>query len=425
MRLTYEEQQMLNGERGEAVQRAMDLLVRYGEALGAENLVNVSSVSSGLVMTLPNNPPEGADRYEALFCEFHLDSQTRVKVPDAVVGCCTILRPMDSSLWKVQGVSPDVHDFAEGLECFCSKRGISPTFTCAPYLVGYVPMLGEHCAWMESSAVPICNSVFGARTNTEGYESAGAAMMTGKTPNWGYHLKENRYGHYRVELEYEVESCVDWGLLGYHTGWIVQEKIPVFNGVKYPPNLRRMMYCAAAGASSGGVEMFHVVGHTPEARTLDDAFGGRKPLDTLVFGAKERREAYEHLQTAKSEDVDFVVLGCPHYSLDEILMVARMLDGKHISENCHLWIHTANAIKAMADRAGYTEIIEKAGAYLMVDCCPNTARVAPKGARVAACDSPKQAHHMFSILNIPSWYGSTEDCVNAALTGKWRGSLDG
>lgn len=100
-----------------------------------------------------------------------------------------------------------------------------------------------------------------------------------------------------------------------------------------------------------------------------------------------------------------------------------MLEGKRLSDNSSLWIFAPNAIKAMADRAGYTEIIEKAGGYIMCDTCPCIAEIAPEGTKVFATDSPKQAHHMHSIMGLPTWYGSTEDCVNAALTGKWEGEL--
>jgi predicted aconitase len=268
-----------------------------------------------------------------LFSEYHLDSSETVAIPRVKAPACTILQPMDPKLWQLQGVTPETHSFSAGLEKYCNRLGINPTYTCAPYLVGYVPVKGEHCAWMESSAVPICNSVFGGRTNTEGYESAGAAMLTGKIPNWGYHLDENRYGHYLVKLEYEVESPVDWGLLGFHTGRIVQERIPVFNGVKHRPDLRRLMYCAAASASSGGVEMFHVVGVTPEALSLEMAFGTNKPMDTLKFGHEERRSTYELLQSARDSNVDFVVLGCPHYALDQIRQVAWFLEGKRLHTN--------------------------------------------------------------------------------------------
>ncbi|MAS04999.1 MAG: hypothetical protein CL534_18330, partial [Ahrensia sp.] len=45
MRLTDHEQAMLDGGHGEAAARAMDLLVRYGEALGAERLVETRNVA--------------------------------------------------------------------------------------------------------------------------------------------------------------------------------------------------------------------------------------------------------------------------------------------------------------------------------------------------------------------------------------------
>ena len=102
--------------------------------------------------------------------------------------------------------------------------------TCTPYQVGNVPVRGEHCAWMESSAVVYCNSVLGARTNTEGTESTGAASITGKIPYWGYHLPENRFGTHLVEVEVPVEDMMDWGLLGYYVGEIIQDEIPVLVG---------------------------------------------------------------------------------------------------------------------------------------------------------------------------------------------------
>ena len=72
--------------------------------------------------------------------------------------------------------------------------------TCTPYLAGNMPVKGEHCAWMESSAVVFCNSVIGARTNTEGRESTSAAMLTGKIPDWGFHRDEYRHGTHLIEV---------------------------------------------------------------------------------------------------------------------------------------------------------------------------------------------------------------------------------
>ena len=95
------------------------------------------------------------------------------------------------------------------------KIGVKPMCTCTPYQIGNVPVKGEHCAWMESSAVVYINSVLGARTNCEGTESTTAAMLTGKIPYWGYHCDEHRRGTHLIRVETSILTQKDWGLLGY------------------------------------------------------------------------------------------------------------------------------------------------------------------------------------------------------------------
>jgi len=309
-------------------------------------------------------------------------------------------------------------------EWFFARIGVQLLNTCAPYLVGNVPTKGQHCAWMESSAVPLCNSLFGGRTNTEGCESTGAAMLTGKIPYWGYHLDENRLGTDLVSIEFDLATVMDWGLLGYYTGEIVQEKVPVLDGVMRIPNLTRLQHFAAAAASSGGVEMFHIAGITPEATSVEHAFGNKRAAASLKFGPAERQEAYEKLNSSgKDSHVDFVVLGCPHYGIEEIWHVCRLLEGKRIHSDSSLWIFAPRAIKDMADRNGYTEIIRNSGALLMTDNCPALGQVSPKGVRVAATDSAKQAHYLPALLGFPTWFGSQEECIRAAINGRWEGAL--
>jgi predicted aconitase len=275
---------------------------------------------------------------------------------------------------------------------------------------------------MESSAVIYINSVLGARTNAEGRESAGAAMLTGKIPYWGLHLDENRGGTHRIELEIDVVSVADWGLLGYYVGEAVQDRIPVIDGLHSVPNLPKLKHFGAAAASSGGVEMYHIVGQTPEAPTYEAAMRGRRPVETIRYGAAERRLAYERVNTtAKDAQVDFVMLGCPHYSIEQIWEVCQLLDQQRLSANTELWIFTAKATKQLADQAGYTKIIEDAGGVLMTDTCSSVGRVMPKGTRVAAVDSAKQAHYLPAIMNVQAWFGTTAECIAAAVTGRWNG----
>jgi predicted aconitase len=219
---------------------------------------------------------------------------------------------------------------------------------------------------MESSAVVYCNSVIGARTNTEGRESTSAAMLTGNP------LRHKHFG--------------------------------------------------AAAASSGGVEMYHIVGVTPEAETLEMALGGRQPMITIQYGNAERRRVYETLNAnGRNPKVDYVMLGCPHASIEQFREVARLLSGKKIKT--HLWMFTSRAVKTVADMSGFTRQIEDAGGVVMTDTCSAIARAVPKGTKVVALDSAKQTHYLPAIVGVEAWFGTTEDCIHAAVTGHWAGEL--
>jgi predicted aconitase len=423
MRLTDDEQRMLDGAAGPAKQRAMDLLLRYGEALGAERLVETTNVAGAFNASTPSVQPLAAQGFDAVYSKLNLDSDDTVEIPHMAVPTCQLITGIDDRNWRVQGVAENLVETQRRGEAFFAQRGISMHATCTPYQVGNVPAKGEHCAWMESSAVVYCNAVLGARTNTEGKESTGAAALTGRIPYWGYHLPENRFGSHLVEVAVEVDDIMDWGLLGYHVGEVVQDDIPVLDGITRPPSLIKLKHFGAAAASSGGVEMYHIPGATAEARTLEEAFGGRSPVATLRFGAAERQRAYESLNCARERAVDFVMLGCPHNAIEQVELIAALLEGRRISANTALWVHTPRALREVADRNGYVSTIVAAGGMVMSDTCPAISRHLPKGVRVVATDSAKQAHYLPAITGVDVWFGTVRDCVEAAVTGRWDGGL--
>ncbi len=278
---------------------------------------------------------------------------------------------------------------------------------------------------MESSAVIYANSVLGARTNCEGIASTGAASLTGKIPCWGNHLEENRRGTHLISVEgLKVESFQDWGMLGYFAGGVAGEDHPVITGDIARPDLTELKHFGAAAATSGGVELYHIPGITPEAPTVEAAFGGAPVPEKVVYGAAERRAMYETLnEIGTSSDVDFMLLGCPHASVDQIRQAAALLDGKRLASGTELWIMAPRALKVMADRSGYTEVIERAGGRVLADSCPAMSRAAPAGTKVFATDSAKQAHYLPAILGIEAWFGTSRSASNAAITGRWNGGL--
>lgn len=422
MFLTEYEKKMLDGDFGQAVQKAMETLVKYGEALGAEKLIEVNSVAGGI-----GGSPHirrFADKLgsmDAVFSEFKLNSKETVKIPKLDAFSISLTNTMDPNTWQLQNASEDAYKWGMRCEEYSKKIDMHCTFTCAPYLVGIMPVFGEHCAWMESSAISFCNSVVGARTNTEGLESTGAASLTKRIPYWGLHIKENRYAQYQINNRTQVENVMEWGLLGYYIGKAAKEKVAVVDGIDSYSNLTRFKQCCAAAASSGGIEMYHIVGKTPEAHTLEMALNNKKPLEVFEFTDEEKRKVYEKLNSAETDDVDFVVVGCPHNSLEEVWEIVRLLDGRKVKRP--LWIFVPDGIKSICDRQGYTELLSNSGVTIMIDTCPAMAKVYPKGVKTAATNSAKQAHYFPNITKIGTFYGTTKDCVEAAVSGKWRGTL--
>jgi predicted aconitase len=422
--LADDEGAMLDGADGPAVAAAMDLLVRYGEALGAERLCDVRNVAGTSTQPSPLKAAlvrEGG--WHKAFAVINLDCDDDIEIPDMRVPTCQLQQGFGPDS---VGIAPYPREFVElqsDAEAFYGRRGVNILATCTPYQVGNLPVRGEHVAWMESSAVVYCNSVLGARTNCEGTASTGAASLTGKIPCWGNHHVANRYGTHHVEVVTPVESVLDWGMLGYFVGDLVQDQRPVVTGSFGVPDLVRLKHFGAAAASSGGVELYHVPGVTPEAPTLEAALNGRV-VETVHYGSAERRAVYETLNNqGTSTDVDFVLLGCPHASLDQVRAAARALDGRRLHPGTSLWIMVPRALKAVADRSGYTSVVERAGGRILADSCPAMSRTAPVGTRVFATDSAKQAHYLPAIVGIEAWFGSLEECVDAAVTGRWRGEL--
>jgi predicted aconitase len=205
---------------------------------------------------------------------------------------------------------------------------------------------------------------------------------------------------------------------------MVQEAVPAIGGLKSRPDVIKLKHLGAAAASSGGVEMYHIPGVTPEAPSLEAALGGHVPRAVWRYGHAERRTAYENLNSsAVSREVDFIMLGCPHSTLEQVWRVAQLLEGKRLHGNTRMWLFVARALKEVADRSGYTKTIEAAGAHVLTDTCCAISGTVAQGAKVVATDSAKQAHYLPAMLGVQTWFGTTEDCIAAATSGRWSGGL--
>lgn len=422
MILTDDEKAMLDGDRGAVVATAMRLLVRYGDVLGADRFVDTDNVCGANVFGPKQSSVLGTTDPDALFSEFSLDSDEVLPIPPVLAHSCQLIGPMDTRRPEVQRLAaPTVRDVIAN-EAYSGAHGINLLSTCTPYQVGNVPVMGEHCAWMESSAVVYINSVLGARCNVEGRESSAAAMFTGKIPYWGYHTDAFRRATFQVEVTCDVPSFQDWGVLGYFVGEMVNDAVPVLTGKVGRPTLTELKHFGAAAATSGDVEMYHIPGTTPEARTVEEATGGAAPTHVFEFGLEQWRETYEKLNsTGHDKDVDLVMIGCPHANLDQVRDVCRLLDGRKVRTGRALWVFTPRALREVAERNGYGDLIRAAGGELLSDTCPAIGQFVPEGARVFATDSAKQVHYLAPMQKVQGWFGTTAECIDAAISGRWEG----
>ncbi len=353
MRLTTEEQHMLDGTQGRATQKAMEILVALGTIYGAERMVPVTSVQIAGVSY--DNLGEAGLHWLSEMADG--GGKTRV---------LTTLNPagMDIENWQALGISEDfARQQLRVIDAF-ARMNVVTTCSCTPYLIGNSPHFGQHIAWSESSAVCYANSVIGARSNREGGPSALAAALTGVTPEYGMHLDANRRPGVTIRVEAQLPDNNDFGTLGVIIGKRLEQfkekPIAYITGIAQA-SVEQLKSFSASLATYGGAALFHMRGITPEA----DRFS--PPDETIVITRADLDQVQQSLISADTAEADFVSLGCPHLTLNEIARIAALLEGKRVTKE--FWITTARPTKQMADRMGYTRIIEAAGAKFAADTC--------------------------------------------------------
>ncbi len=411
MQLSGKEKAMLSGERGWAARKAMEILTALGTIYGAERMIPVASVQIAGVS------------YDNLG-EAGLQFLDQMATRGGRARVLTTLNPagMDIENWQVLGISPEFAENQQRVIKAFVQMNVIPTCTCTPYLIGNLPRYGEHIAWAESSAVCYANSVIGARTNRYGDYLDISCALTGRAPAAGLHLEENRRGQLLLQLRGIPESLMErddfYPVLGYLIGHIAGDRIPVVEGITATPTDDQLKALCAAAASSGAVALMHLVGITPEAPTAAHAFGGQSPTEVHTISMAELRAARAALTTTHDGKVDAVAFGSPHCSLAECRELARLMRGRRASPGVDVWITTHRAVRDILERSGELQVLLDFGATVTADTCIVVAPLLRPGIRSLMTNSAKYAHYAPGLLGVQSIFGSTEACVEAAITGR-------
>ena len=406
--LNSDEQGMLDGSHGPAAQVAMRILTRMAPLYGAPSLLPITRAHiDGVILT-------GAAGLA--FAERLADLGGRVAVPTSLN-----VMSMDRERWRDWKQDAAYADRANRLGHAYVRMGARPTFTCAPYQTENAPFFGEQVAWSESNAVAFANSVIGARTNRYGDYLDICCALTGRAPAAGLHLDESRLATTVVELE-SIPAQLTlrddfYPVLGYLLGAIVSDEVPVVTGLDVQPTEDQLKAMAAAAASSGEVAMFHIAGITPEASTLSEALGGRRPRRTLLVTMDDLRRTRGALTTTSGSRLDVVAFGSPHCSLAECRALAGLMSGSRASESVEVFVTTSRAVRDLLSRSGELAVLEAFGARVTADTCIVVAPLVRPDAQVLMTNSAKYAHYGPGLLGVDSVFATTEECVASAIAG--------
>ena len=207
-------------------------------------------------------------------------------------------------------------------------------------------------------------------------------------------------------------------MLGNLIGKLSLDKIPVITGMSTTPDEDQLKAFGAATASSGGVALFHMVGVTPEAASLEAALHGRHPIETIEVTMNLLRQSRRELTHTDSNRLQMVVLGSPHFSLAEYRRLAPMLKGKRKHPQVKFLVTSSRAMTQLAEQAGLLEPLREFGAQITLDTCILTSPMLPEEIRNLMTNSAKFAYYTPGLLGKKIAFGSLEDCVNSAVSGE-------
>ena len=324
MKLTEQQQQILDGAQGETMAKVMKTMVMYGEAFEAETMVPVTSKHNHLVTSFGLKVMSPVYDLMQQLIDAGVESGQTFSVDP---------RPVDKNVpanflqnLVFNKFMYTKQDFYEGQ---LNKLGLMDknAFTCTCYMdeVGNKPGKGDILSWAESSAVVYANSVLGARCNRNSGIIDIMGSIVGYVPYFGLLTDEGRKATWIVEIK--TTKKPEAQLLGSAIGMKVMEDVPFVKGLdKWLGSELNDTACAylkdfgAATASNGAVGLYHIENLTPEAVEQGESLIKEGAKVYVIDDAELERVKREYPVIWKNPDAKpkLCFVGCPHLSLEQL-----------------------------------------------------------------------------------------------------------
>ncbi len=383
MYLTKEEEAMINGEFGEAVELAIKVVVKVGEVLGATRLIDVTHAHVS-----------GISYFNIL--DYGMEFIEDLRSKGACFRVYTTANPYAAITADYNNKSFSDAVINKQLRIVKALREMGArAFTCAPYYVR-TPQEGEHLAWAESNAVLYANSVCGARTNREGGPLALMEALIGKTYLSGMHLDENRVPEVKVVVK-PLKNQLEVAAAGYIIGKYFPSSIPYVEGINFEHEHYLRGFLAAFGSSSNAA-MVILKDITPNYKKLISK-GEVSKRETI--SASEVRE-FVRKNTKDSYNEALYIIGCPHLSRQDVYDIINYIlsRGKTRSTNSELWLITQSNIGLSSDlKRRLLEYRVK----VYEDVCPVVTKLNILGVSCVITDSVKALHYIPKLAGVPAF----------------------
>ena len=379
MYLTPEQQEILNGSKGDIMAKVMKTLVMYGEVFGADKMVPITSKHNHLVTSFGLKALGPVYELMDQLIEAGALSQQKFSVDP---------RPIDKNVPAnfLQNLvfNKFMYSKQDFYEKQLNKMGLMDenAFTCACYLdqVGNKPQKGDVLSWAESSAVVYANSVLGARCNRNSGIMDIMGSIAGFVPHFGLLTDEGRKATWIIKVE--TTKKPEAQLLGSAIGMKVMEDVPYVQGLdKWLGTELDEAACTylkdfgAATASNGAVGLYHIDNLTPEAKELGEALIKEGAQVYVIDDAELKRvqDNYPVIWKNPNATPKLCFVGCPHMSLQQLKdWTVRVEDGLKASGNKKVLIPTvfttAPAVKKEFEKTEYAARLKATGVILSYIC---------------------------------------------------------
>lgn len=409
IKLSTIDQHRLDGKEGPALQFAMELLVRVAKATAAERFINVSQAH--LVGAYYSG------QADLQLIKNLADSGCQVAIPTTLSASSVDLR--QSQLYIANS---EYFRKSCNIVTLYKQLGCQLELTCAPYHLPMSLQQGDKVAWAESNAVVYANSVVGAYTEKTYQYLDLCAALTGRMPEFGLYLQKNRRASLLIELRdiphHWLADDSFYQLLGIVVGGISGNDIPAIKGVPATVTEDQLRGLGAAAASAGNLKMFHAIGVTPEAKTLEQAFQNCSADRRIRITPQDIIATKRSLSLADEKNLSAVCLGAPHFSLAEFEYLINLLGGRQVAAGVEFCVSTSRHVMKLLLNSGLSESLASSGIKIVTDTCTYYGDLFRNRSGIIMTASAKWAYYAPGNMGAKVTFSRIEDCVESAVSGR-------